>query len=494
MNIFARRLLSSVLLTLSITVVSILPSSVVAAPLFQDGTPAALVESKSKEGDRPSSFSALVKEVGHAVVNISVEGDNEAPAPSEGGAPQPAQPQLPFFRKDSSPLRSVGSGFISSSDGYVITNNHVIEKAKKIIVRIPDDKSDYPAKVIGIDPKTDLALIKIEPKAPLKTIYLGDSDTLEVGDWVIAVGNQFQLGQTVTAGIVSATSRRVPTGSPYDAFIQTDASINPGSSGGPLFNTKGQVVGINTAIFSPGRTQFGGTGFNIGIGFSIPINLARRVLTQLRDQGKVTRGLLGVMIQKVDNDMAAALGIASSGGALVSEIMPNTPAAAAGFLRGDVIVSYNGAAVQEHDDLPLLVANTPVGSTVSIELLRKGKRITVSALINELKDGDKKAAAEIKATPDALGLVVSPLTPEVAKVLKLDDGKGVLVESVEAGSPGDRSGLVRGDVILEIGHAPIASTERYQYALKNSNKSVPLLLLVKKQEGTRYLVVKVAGE
>ncbi len=440
-----------------------------------------------------SSFSPLAKELSPAVVNVSVESDGVAEEQSgqPGGEDSPV-PQLPFFKPAPNvPTRSLGSGFILTEDGYIATNNHVIEKSTRIIVRLLNDKSEYVAKVIGVDPKTDIALLKIEPKSKLKIAYLGDSDKLEVGDWVIAIGNQFQLGQTVTAGIVSATSRRLQTSSPYDAFIQTDASINPGSSGGPLFNVQGQVVGINTAIFSPGRAQYGGPGFNIGIGFSIPINLVKGILIQLKDQGKVTRGLLGVMIQKIDPDMADALGLASPNGALVSDIIPDSPASKAGFKRKDVIVGYNGQVINDHDELPLMVATTAVGSTVKIDVLRDGKPIALSAQINEMKDSKvKRGDDSAHAKPDRLGLIVSEISAEVVKAYKLSAPTGVFVETVEPGSSADRGGLSRGDIIEELADVPVPSPDAYAQVLKSLKKDKPVLVLIHKIEGTRMLTVK----
>ncbi|RMD86973.1 MAG: hypothetical protein D6808_02280, partial [Candidatus Dadabacteria bacterium] len=265
-------------------------SYLTAEEVFQSGSP-----HLSDGFNPPTSFAELVKEVGGSVVNISVVQDDDASV-AIGSE------------------HALGSGFVISEDGYIVTNNHVIAKGGKIIVRFLGDKNEYDAHVIGQDAKTDLALLKVDAGKKLKPVYVGDSDKVQVGDWVIAIGNQFQLGQTVTTGIVSAKSRRVPSGGPYDHFIQTDASINPGSSGGPLFNTKGQVVGINTAIFTPGKTQFGGTGFNIGIGFAVPINLAKRIISQLKKDGKVTRGWLGVLIQPVTPDVAKVFGYSSPHG------------------------------------------------------------------------------------------------------------------------------------------------------------------------------------
>jgi serine protease Do len=456
-----------------------------AEPIFQEGDPQ-LAGVPKAENMAPPSFSYLAKELSPAVVNVAVETEGTEDSASEDS------PLPPYFKiPPNTPMRSLGSGFILTEDGYIATNNHVIEKSTKIIVRLLNDKTEYTAKIIGIDPKTDLALVKIEPKQKLKTVFLGDSDKIEVGDWVVAIGNQFQLGQTVTAGIVSATSRRVPTSSPYDAFIQTDASINPGSSGGPLFNIRGQVVGINTAIFSPGRSQFGGPGFNIGIGFAIPINLVKGILRQLKDQGKVTRGLLGVMIQKIDADMAEALNLNSPNGALVSDVMPDTPASKAGFKRKDVIVRYNGQPVNDHDELPLLVASTAVGTSVKVEILRDGAPMTITAQINELKESAgarREESAHMK--PDKLGLAVSPVTPEVAALYKLPSAAGLLVEQVETNSPADRSGIVRGDIIEQLADVPMSSVDAYAQIVKSLKKEKPVLILIRKSEGTRFLTLR----
>ncbi len=464
-----------------------------AESIFIEGAPALKEEAAETKAALPS-FSNLVKELSPAVVNISVESDSEAQAQAQDeSAPQaPQAPVPPFLKREPGTLaRSLGSGFILTTDGYIVTNNHVIDKSTKIIVRLLNDKAEYEAKIIGVDPKTDLALIKIEAKKALKVAYFGDSDRLEVGEWVIAIGNQFQLGQTVTAGIVSATSRRVPTSSPYDAFIQTDASINPGSSGGPLFNTKGQVVGINTAIFSPGRAQFGGAGFNIGIGFAIPINLVKGILTQIKEQGKVTRGLLGVMIQKIDAEMAEALGLPTPTGALVSDVMPETPASKAGVKRRDIITSFNGHLVNDHDELPLMVANTPIGTTVKIEVLRDGISKTLTTVITELKDSAKKGAeGEAPKVADQLGLLTSEVPQEIAKAYKMEGPTGVIVEALEPGSAGERAGLTRGDIILELGGQPIKDAQTYAQILKSLQKGKPTLALVRRAEGTRYLVIK----
>lgn len=452
---------------------------------LKDGAPS-IDHIVSDMGAGLPQFSQLIKELSPAVVNVSVDGEDQV-------ASEATQPENPFMKREpNQPVRALGSGFIVSEDGYIITNNHVIEKAEKVIVRLLDDKTEYSADLIGRDPKTDLALIKIKSDKKLKTVFLGDSDILEVGDWVLAIGNQFQLGQTVTAGIVSAKSRRIPAkmSGPYDAFIQTDASINPGSSGGPLFNTKGQVIGVNTAIFSPGRMPFGGgTGFNIGIGFAIPINLVKSIVTQLKEKGKVTRGLLGVIIQRVDSDVAQILGLKSPDGALVSDIMPESPASKAGFKRKDVILSYQGSQVRDHEDLPLLVANTLIGATVSVEVFREGKIVNISATIEELKDRSPHKDSE-KIKSNQIGVAVQEVTEDIARSLSMESPKGVIVSSVLPNSPAEKAGIERGDVIEEIAGEPVINIEQFNKIVDGLAKDKPILVLVHRLEGTRFLTLK----
>lgn len=453
--------------------------------LFQEGVPQITVTPKAEPVVMPR-LTDLARELSPSVVNISVESPTAVSATSQ-------QPE----RDDSSPARSSGSGFIIHEEGYIVTSNHVIDKSDQVLVRLLDDKTDYPATVVGKDAKTDIALLKIEVGKKLKPVFVGDSDTLEVGEWVVAIGNQFQLGQTVTAGIVSAKSRRVPSGAsgPYDAFIQTDASINPGSSGGPLFNSRGQVVGINTAIFSPGRAQFGGTGFNIGIGFAIPINMARKVLSQLKESGKVTRGLLGVLIQQVDADVAKVLSLPGPDGALVSDVVKGTPAELAGIRRRDVILSFNGVPVREHEELPSIVANTPVGSSVPVEFFRNGKKMKLTVTITQLKDIAPPLKDDL-SKPDAIGLTVETLSPELARTLQIDPPSGVSVVKVEPTSIADRAGFVRGDVIEEIDGRHFKNGDEFREFVKREFNEKTLMqdklymALVRRREGVRYVVLK----
>lgn len=463
--------------------------------LFQEGKPGALPKLVSMP-----SFASLADAFGSSVVNISVEVAKE-----ENPEEIPLIPGIPFQFKRENPTGSMGSGFIVAPDGYIVTNNHVIERAGKIIVRLLDDKNEYDAKIIGRDTKTDVALLKIDAHKELKPVFLGDSESINVGDWVVAIGNQFQLGQTVTAGIVSAKSRRVPLSGPYDDFIQTDASINPGSSGGPLFNTSGQVVGINTAIFTPGKQALGGTGFNIGIGFATPINLVKRVIQQLRNAGKVTRGWLGVLIQPVNTDVAAILDLPAAAGALVGHVMPGSPAAKAKFLPGDIIVSFAGKAVKENDALPLMVADTPVGKAVPVEVIRAGKRETLQVTIEQLKDESAvkpKLPDVAKLTFNRIGLASTDLTQEIMDLLEVKAKTGYFVAAVRPGSTAERAGFVSGDLILSVrlkegAETPIKDPIDLDTILAERKEGDALMLFVKRRDekfsavSTLYVTLKI---
>jgi serine protease Do len=478
----------------------LLPLSTLAEePLFTETIPK--IEG-AKKVEVPN-FSALAAFSSAAVVNIAAEstnGEDEEEVDEEGeeGHEEELERNLPPFlrRRPERPSRSLGSGFFISQSGYIVTNHHVVGESDSIIVRIPEDKHEYKAELIGADPKTDIALIKIDPPKSVVVLSLGDSDSLEIGEWVLAVGNQFQLGQTFTAGIVSAKSRRVPTRSsgPYDQFIQTDASINPGSSGGPLLNTKGQVVGINTAIFSPGRQGFGGgqTGFNIGIGFSVPINLAKGILSQLKKNGRVTRGLLGVIIQSVSLDVKEALDLPSAQGALVADVLEDTPAYEVGFQREDVIIRFNEQVVQDHNELPLMVANTPVGTTVPVVVLRNGKEVTLRPSIGELKDSPRKRGDEDAILePDFLGVLVEDVSSRYSKVIGQDHPTGVVIAQIEPNSAAEKSGLFRGDVIEEFNRRPVKNVAAYERAVKNLKDNEVVLILVRRKEGTRFITLRV---
>jgi serine protease Do len=385
------------------------------------------------------------------------------------GGPMPRGPQR---------QRSLGSGFIIDADGSILTNNHVVENAQKIVVKLSNDQ-EYEAKVIGRDPKTDMAVIKIDAKTGLSAASLGDSDGLEVGEWVVAIGNPFGLDSTITSGIVSAKGRHIGQG-PYDNFIQTDASINPGNSGGPLINLRGEVIGINTAIFSR-------TGGNMGIGFAIPINLAKELLPQLRGKGKVTRGYLGVLIQKVTPEIADSLGMERGYGALVANVSKDGPAEKAGVKVGDVIVEFDGKEVKDSADLPIIVARTTVDKKVRMKVLRDKKEVTLNVAVGELKDEEVVASAPEKGE---LGMTVQKLTPQLAENLGLDKPDGVVVTAIEPGSAADEAGIRRGDVILEIDRKPVRGVEDYRKAVGATRKGRGVLFLVRRGESTLFLALK----
>jgi serine protease Do len=435
-------------------------------------------------------FVSLRKKVGSIVVNISTTQVSEA-----GGAGGPPGFESPFGEDDPfndfwkrffggpmprGPFRqkSLGSGFIIDQDGSILTNNHVVENAQKIVVRFADEK-EYEAKVIGKDPKTDIAIIRAETKTDLPAAVLGDSDQLEVGEWVMAIGNPFGLDNTVTSGIVSAKGRHIGQG-PYDNFIQTDASINPGNSGGPLINLKGEVVGINTAIFSR-------TGGNIGIGFAIPINLVKELLPQLKGKGRVTRGYLGVLIQKVTPEIAESLGMDRARGALVANVSKDGPAERAGVKVGDVIVEFDGQEVKESSDLPIIVARTAVDKKVRVKVLRDRKEVGLSVAVGELKEEEVVASVAEKGE---LGLTVQKVTPQIAESLGLDKAEGVVVTAVEAGSAADEGGIRRGDVILEVDRKAVRSLADYKKAVAGIKKGRGVLFLVRRGEGTLFLALK----
>lgn len=373
--------------------------------------------------------------------------------------------------------KSLGSGFIIDKEGYILTNYHVVERADEVHVTTADEK-DYNAKVVGTDEKTDIALIKIEdggksfPYAPL-----GDSDTLSIGEWVIAIGNPFGLGETVTAGIVSAKGRIIGSG-PYDDFIQTDASINPGNSGGPLFNIKGEVVGINTAIIANAN----------GIGFAVPINMAKDVINQLKDTGSVTRGWLGVYVQKVTPELAKSFNLKDVTGALISDIFDNSPASSAGLKRGDIITHYNGTEIKDMNDLPKLVAATPVGKKVEVKILRKGKEETVSVTIAKMEKDEK--TGEVKDLKDKYGFSVQDITPDLAKAFGLEDEKGVIVTDVDPAGAAAEAEIRRGDIILEVNQESIKTTNDMKKILGKAEKENNVLLLIKRANRMLYVTIK----
>jgi len=461
---------------------------------------AGLVAAPVAAQTKPANLPDLVEQVADAVVNISAtqtfdDKTAEAGPDLPKGTPfddmfeqffknhgqnGPNGPQQPHPRKSS----SLGSGFVIDASGIVITNNHVVAEANDIVVIFTDGRK-LKAKVLGKDPKVDVAVLKVEGgDKPFKTVKFGDSDKVRVGEGVMAVGNPFGLGETVTAGILSARNRNIESG-PYDDFLQTDAAINKGNSGGPLFNMDGEVIGINTAILSP-------TGGSIGIGFATPSATVMPVIAQLSKFGETRRGWLGVRIQPVDDSIAESLGLGDAHGALVAGIDPRGPAKPAGIEAGDVIVAFEGKPIKESRDLPRLVAGTSVGSKAEITLMRKGKQIKVDVTLGRLEDGEKQMAKADESTGDdapkkstapakALGLTMAPLGDEERKTFKLKDSvKGVLVTGVDANSAAADKGLRPGDVIEEVNQQSVEKPGDVAAAidgLKKQGKKTALLLV-----------------
>jgi serine protease Do len=433
----------------------------------------------------PGSFSQLAKNASPSVVNIStvkvVKGGGQVPSPF--GADDPFREFFERFFGDRAPRdfkqRSLGTGFIIDKEGFILTNNHVVEGTDEITVTLAD-KREFVAKIIGRDPKTDLALIRIESDQVLPALPLGDSDKLEVGDWVMAIGNPYGLGHTVTAGIVSAKYRQIGAGT-YDNFIQTDASINPGNSGGPLLDTTGNVIGVNTAIFS----QSGGS---IGIGFAIPINMAKDLLPQLK-KGKVVRGWLGVVIQQVTPELKDKLKLSTEKGALVADVVEGGPAEKAGIERGDVIVTFDGKDISESDDLPYIVASTPIGKTVTVDVIRKGQRKSIQVQIGELEEEEKPQVAS-EARPN-LGLTVREITPELARNFGLSETSGVVIVQVQANSPAQEAGLAPGDLILEIDQVEVKNLEQFNKMTEGYKAGDTILFLIKRRGSTLFLTMTV---
>ena len=433
-------------------------------------------------------FVSLAKKMRPIVVNISTTQMSDVRGQQEFGSPFGEEDPFNDFWKRffGGPLprgrqrqQSLGSGFIIDADGSILTNNHVVENAQKIVVKLLGDDQEYEAKVIGRDSKTDIAIIKINTKTNLPTANFGDSDKLEVGEWVVAIGNPFGLDSTVTSGIVSAKGRHIGQG-PYDNFIQTDASINPGNSGGPLINLRGEVIGINTAIFSR-------TGGNMGIGFAIPVNLAKELLPQLKGKGKVTRGYLGVLIQKVTPEIAESLGMERGYGALVANVSKDGPAEKAGVKVGDVIVEFDGKEVKDSGDLPIIVARTPVDKKVRMKVLRDKKEVMLNVAVGELKEEEVVASVPEKGE---LGMTVQRVTPQMAESLGLEKPEGVVVTDVESGSAADEAGIRRGDVIVQIDRKTIRSVDEYKKSIAGIRKGKGVLFLVKRGDSTLFLALK----
>lgn len=441
----------------------------------------------------PPDFTGLVKKVGPAVVSVEATRTSTGDASGEARVPEGLPPEMEeffrrFFGEPGHPRiprerTAGGSGFILSSDGYIITNNHVVDGADEVLVRLADHR-EYEAEIVGSDDATDLALLKVEAEH-LPTLNLGDSDALQTGEWVLAIGSPFGLEHTVTAGIVSAKSRTLPN-QQYIPFIQSDVAINRGNSGGPLINMQGQVVGVNSQIFSS-------TGGYMGLSFSIPVKVVRNVVQQLKEDGKVHRGWLGVQIQGINSELAEVLGLDRARGALVSDVVEDSPAQEAGLKPRDVILRFNGEPIEEWRHLPPLVGLVRPGTGVPVEILRDGKRRTVEVEIGELpeEDGDGDAGAGGEADGGTrLGIVVRDLTEQQREELGVESG--VLVERVVSRNA-RRAGLQRGDVIVSMGNESVNNAREFRARVKELEPGVPVALLIRRGEGSLFVALTPEG-
>ena len=459
-------------------------------------------------GRGPDSVADVAEGLQESVVNISttqtLKSGKEEGA-SEGSGPK-GSPFEEFFDdffddedKDGLPRKvsSLGSGFVIDPSGLVVTNNHVIEGADEIILSFTDGTKLKVTKILGHDPKTDLALLKVEPKKPLKAVFFGDSSKMRVGDWVMAIGNPFGLGGSVTVGIISATKRDINAG-PYDDFLQTDAAINRGNSGGPLFNMDGQVIGVNTAIISP-------TGGSIGIGFAVPSNSAVQVLDQLKQYGEMRRGWLGVHVQNVTEEIASSLGLKEPTGALVAKVSPESPAAAAGIQPSDVIVKFDGQEIDNMRSLPRAVAATAIGKSVTVALLRKGSAVDVTVTVARLPESEEAEDA-IQGEPnlddeplpqpereDLLGLSIAPLTDDLRDRYGIGQGvEGVVITEVKPDSPAAQKNVKPGDVIVEVTQEKVTQPQDVRtrlLAVRKAGRRSVLLLLSDAKGELRFVAV-----
>lgn len=447
-------------------------------------------------------FTELVEENSSAVVNISTTTEPKGRGPSFHGMPfdERELEQLPpflqeFFRGPQSPFgdsphsrqqprRSMGSGFIVSTDGYVLTNNHVVEGADEVIVRL-NDRREFSATIVGTDPRSDMAVLKIENGEDLPVVNVGRSRDLKVGEWVFAIGSPFGFDYTVTAGIVSALGRSLPSEN-YVPFIQTDVAINPGNSGGPLFNLDGEVIGINSQIY----TRSGGF---MGVSFAIPIDDAMNVFRQLRDDGSVSRGWLGVLIQEVNRDLAETFGLDRPRGALIAEVMEDSPAAEGGLRSGDIVLELNGREVETSSDLPPMVGRTPVGESARLTVLREGREIELDVDIGQLPD-ERAAGRESSGSGDrgdsfanSLGLTIEPLPQELADSIGVEGG--VVVTGVERG-PAFEAGIRTRDIITEINRREVTSVRAFREAVKDLPENRAVSVRIVREGRASYLVIR----
>jgi serine protease Do len=467
-------------LVLAVLILAAAPCSPRADQLWLDAAPGG----KQPKAQTLPDFADLAARLSPTVVNISTESQSESAA---GGSLGPFE--IPPEERFGLPhgVKSLGSGFIINKSGYILTNDHVVENADKIMVSLTNGRN-YTARLIGRDSKTDVALLKIDGAGPLPAAPLGDSNHLRVGEWVMAIGNPFGFDHSVTAGIVSAKARFIP-GS-FNDYIQTDASINPGNSGGPLIDLEGAVIGVNSAIYTR-------TGSSMGIGFAIPINLVKEEVPALRSHGKVVRGWLGVYIQKVTPALADSLKLDEPRGALIADVLKDSPAMAAGIKRGDVIVSYDNQTIKDSQELPLMVGETPVGRTVSVKIIRDHSTRVLAVTITPSREEEiEKTMAEEEQPPAeagaALGLEVENTTSPLALQLGIREKVGVMITQVQPGSSADGAGLRRGDIILEVDRRVVKDVDGYKQAMaRTGNNSV--LLLIERSGSTLFVPLKKQG-
>ena len=497
----ARRTIGAAVAALAVVAVAGVSTAVISADSLRAST-ALTPASATVAQTMPKSFADVIEKVSPAVVSVQVTHKGRAGAARPGRTEMPEQFRR-FFDDDTMkrffgenfeerfgnrsegrrsqprfrmPQRAaIGSGFIISGDGYIVTNHHVIDGGSKITVALKDGK-EYDAKLVGGDPKTDLALLKVKAGKKLPFVKFGESDKARVGDWVVAIGNPFGLGHTVTTGIISARGRNIGAG-PYDDFLQIDAPINRGNSGGPAFDKNGDVIGVNTAIFSP-------TGGNVGIGFAIPAEMAKEVIAELRENGSVERGWLGISIQPLNDDIAASLNLDDTDGAIVAQVNPGSPAAKAKLRQGDVILSVDGNKIERFRDVARFVAKIDPGETAALEIWRDGREMTLKAEIGRQPETDQVASTE---ESDVLGMQLARLDDRTRQAFGVGKNvEGVVITDVERGSPAWRKGLRRGDVIMRVDRSRVASptdvAAKIEQAGRGDRKSVLLLITREAQE------------
>jgi serine protease Do len=450
--------------------------------------PVALQGSSLAAGLGIDTFRDIARAVNDGVVNINTEKLVRRPRNPfhDFFGEEEESPLGPESRSDRMRQTSLGSGFVIHSDGYILTNRHVIQGADEIEVSFADGK-DYEAKVVGQDARTDVALIKIEPEGPLTALTLGDSDTTEPGEWVMAIGNPFSLGNSVSVGVVSFKGRdlQLQRGTSID-MIQTDAAINPGNSGGPLLNTRGEVIGINTMIVTGGASRV-----NAGVGFSVPINVAKEILPQLRETGKVVRGWMGVTIQPLTDALAETYGLEEAQGAVVTSVTPGSPAEDAGIEPDDVVLTANGKTIEDSSDLSRHIAAIPPGTAVELTVLRDGKRRGISITLGTFPDDPGEAVARQETERPRLGMSVRDLTPSLAERLELPRGtRGVLITDVEAGEPAEDAELRRGEVIVSVNGQAVQSVDDFEREVSRFDSGDRIRLRVLNSGGYRLVVLR----